>query len=110
MTTIQFPFCELAWNPEQRKAVCRFKDGTEAHACPHDTDEYRAHAAEKSTGNEDMYCWQHEIAHIIVAQIYYNAPSSVLWNLAHNRSTDTDTCTREEQMAQDFQRKMFLRG
>jgi hypothetical protein len=65
MTRIVFPHCTIEWEPHNRRAVTRWTDGTEAYACPHNTDAYRAHAAEKSTGDIDLYCWQHEIAHAV---------------------------------------------
>lgn len=110
MLRIEFPHCELTWHPDQRKCVARFDDGTEAHAIPHETPEYSAHAAQKSTGDIDFYCWQHEIAHIIVALISGRVTSLVLWNLAHGIPTDTPACEAEEHAAQEFQRAFFMRG
>jgi hypothetical protein len=100
----------MEWQPEHRKCVTRFNDGTEAHACPHDTDAYRAHAAEKGTGDVDQYCWSHDIAHIIVAIMAGRCTSLVLWNLAHGLPVDTPECQAEEDAAQEFQRKFFMRS
>lgn len=107
--TITFPSCTLEWIPEHRKCIARFHDGTECHACPHDTDAYRAHAREKSTGDIDDYCWQHDCMHAMVALIEHGGPSVVLWNLAHGLPTDTPECETEERAAQELQRAFFLR-
>jgi hypothetical protein len=109
MACVAFPGCTVEWEPHNRRAVTRFADGSEAYACPHDTPEYHAHAAEKSTGDVDLYCWQHDLAHCIVALMAYGGTSKVLWALAHNEPTDTAECDAEEQAAQQFQRAFFLR-
>lgn len=106
---IEFRHCTVEWQPEHRRVVTRFADGTEAHGCPHDTEQYRAHAAEKSTGSVDLYCWQHDIAHVIAAGIAGRCTSLVLWNLAHGLPVDGPECEHEEQAAQEFQRRFFLR-
>ena len=106
---IDFGVCECFWLNEERKFVCRFPDGTEAHGIPHDTPEYHAHATEKSTGDIDLYCFQHDCAHVMVAMIEHGGPSIVLWNLAHHLPTDTPECDAEEKAAQAFQKAFFLR-
>jgi hypothetical protein len=105
---IEFPLCTVIWQPEHRKCITRFLDGTEAHAIPHDTDEYRRHAAEKSTGDVDLYCWQHDIAHVIVGMMRDDV-SRVLWDIAHGGTGDDDLCQAEEAAAQEFQRTFFFR-
>jgi hypothetical protein len=106
---LQFGDCVIEWFPEQRLCVTRFADGTCAHAIPHDTPEYHQHAAEKSTDDIDLYCWQHDIAHAVVALMDGRKVSLVLWNLAHGQPVDTPECEREEQQAQAFQKAFFLR-
>lgn len=106
--TVKFPGCTLEWVAEQRKCITRFRDGCEAHAIPHDTPEYRAHAEEKSTGDVDLYCWQHDLAHCIVG-LMHGGLSIVLWNLAHDLPTNTAICEAEEREAQEFQKRFFLR-
>jgi hypothetical protein len=109
MTRIVLPHCVIEWEPQYHRAVTRWNDGTEAYACPHDTDDYRAHATEKSTGDIELYCWQHDIAHVIAGYIAGRNASIVLWNLAHGLPVDTPECEAEEQAAQQFQRAFFLR-
>jgi hypothetical protein len=106
---VHFPGLVIEWIPEHRKCISRFDDGTEAHAIPHDTPEYHRHAEEKSTGDVDLYCWQHDIAHQVVAMMAGRRVSLVLWNLAHGISTDSPACELEEREAQEFQRQFFLR-
>lgn len=105
---ITFPGCTVEWQAEHRKCITRFFDGSEAHAIPHDTGDYLNHAYEKSTGDVDLYCWQHDLAHVIVG-LMEGRESFVLWALAHGNSTDTPECMDEEIEAQEFQRRFFLR-
>jgi hypothetical protein len=105
---IEFPHCTVEWEPDHRRAVTRFADGSEAYARPHETPEYLAHAVAKSTGDVDLYCFQHDIAHVIVG-LMNGGPSVVLWNLAHGLSDKTPECDAEEQAAQEFQLRFFLR-
>lgn len=99
----------MEWSPERRECITRFHDGAEAYATPHDTADYHQHALEKSTGSVDLYCWQHDLAHVIVALMHGYRPSAVLWALAHNEPTDTIECETEEIAAQSFQKAFFLR-
>ena len=107
--SFEFPECVLEWDSVCRKAITRFQDGKEAHAIPHHTSEYRAHAADKSTGDVDLYCWQHDIAHCIMGLIN-GGVSLVLWDLAHGGDASSPACQREEDQAQAFQRAFFLRS
>lgn len=105
---IDFGVCQCFWIPEHRKFVCKFPDGTEAHGIPHETDDYRRHAAEKSTGDIDHYCWQHDLGHVIVGLIN-GGVSKVLWAVAHDLPLETPECQAEEKAAQEFQKRFFLR-
>jgi hypothetical protein len=105
---VEFPHCTVFWEPEHRRVVTRFPDGSEAYGRPHDTEAYRAHAAEKSTGDVALYCWQHDLAHVVVG-LMNGGPSVVLWNVAHGLSDTTPECDAEELAAQEFQRRFFLR-
>lgn len=109
MTRIDFGVCTLEWNYEQRKATCRFLDGSYCDAIPHNTPQYRGHAAEKATGEVDDYCWQHEVAHIVIGLVN-GGVSKVLWALAHGEPIDTPECNREEVQAQQWQRQFFRRA
>lgn len=100
---IKFPHCTIEWDSTVGECITRFPDGTRAYAAPHNTDAYRAHARDKSTGMIDDYCWQHDCAHCVVG-LMNGGPSVVLWNLAHDLPTDTPECEAEEQAAQQFQR------
>jgi hypothetical protein len=102
--TAQFEFCEVELDLVNRVVTTRFFDGTFATAIPHDTPEYHAHALEK-TGLDDVmrYCWQHELMHVIVAQMK-GRPSAVLWGIAHGKDLDTLECHEEEETAQKLQR------
>lgn len=105
---IEFPHCTVEWQAEHRKCITRFSDGAEAHAVPHDTHEYRQHAVDKSTGNIDDYCWQHDLCHVIWG-LMNGGPSIVLWAVAHGIPTDGESFEREEQQVQELQRAFFRR-
>ncbi len=109
MTSIAFPGLVFEWRFETKQCIARFEDGTVCYASPHETDSYHGHATEKSTGCINAYCWQHDIAHQIVAMMRGRRASLVLWNLAHDISVEGAACEREEQEAQAFQRAFFLR-
>ncbi len=107
--TLRFRFCEIELHLDRQLAITRFPDGTEAHATPHDTPEYHAHAIEKtSVDNPMLYCWQHDVWHIVVAELKGHN-SSVLWAVAHGESTDTPECLAEENEAQALQRALQMR-
>jgi hypothetical protein len=105
---VKLRFCTVELYLRDQLVVTRFFDGTEAHACPHDTPEYHHHALQK-TGLDDVmrYCWQHDLAHNIVAEMK-GKPSVVLWRLAHGLDTETDECAEEEVCAQTLQRNMQM--
>jgi hypothetical protein len=107
-TVLHFTHCAMELYREERLVIARFPDGTEAHACPHDTPAYHAHAIEK-TGLDDtlLYCWQHDIWHVIHGEMRQR-PSVVLWAVAHGLPVDTPECVAEEQESQDMQRGFAL--
>lgn len=106
---LTFRFCTVELRIDEQLVITRFYDGTEAHACPHDTPEYHAHAVEK-TGVDDimLYCWQHDLMHVLHAGIR-GRPSVVLWAIAHGESTETSECEIEERGAQELQRAFQMR-
>ncbi|GAC1699986.1 MAG: hypothetical protein NVS9B4_00510 [Candidatus Acidiferrum sp.] len=89
--------------------VTTFEDGACAHSCPHDTLDYQRHADEKSTGDRMEYAWQHELMHVMLAEIYTKAPSVTLWAVAHGLDTTTQEIADEEQRVQSFQKAFFMR-
>ncbi len=105
---VQLRFCVIELHRREELVITRFPDGTEAHACPHDTPAYHAHAIEK-TGLDDVlrYAWQHDIMHEIVAEIDGHV-SPVLWGLAHGLPVDTPECEAEEVAAQEMQRRLQM--
>ena len=106
---VQFRRCTVELHSEQQIVITRFPDGTEAHACPHDTPEYHAHALEK-TGLDDVmrYAWQHDLMHVICAEMAGHV-SPVLWRLAHGLEPNTPECEAEEVEAQKLQRAFQMR-
>lgn len=106
---LTFRTCQVELHLDRQLAITRFPDGSEAHAAPHDTPEYHAHAIEKTgLDNPMLYAWAHDIFHILVAELK-GERSCVLWNAAHGLSTDTPECAAEEQAAQDLQRALQMR-
>jgi hypothetical protein len=106
---IAFPGVTFEWEPEHRRCVTTFADGTQCYACPHETPEYHAHATEKANGNIDAYAFSHDVSHHIVSLMAGRKYSIVLYSLAHDLPVDTEECQREEDEAQAFQRAFFLR-
>lgn len=45
--TMTYRSINISLNLTEQLVVTQFADGSQAHACPHDTDEYRAHAQSK---------------------------------------------------------------
>lgn len=106
---VSFRFCTVELHRDREVVITRFADGTEAHARPHNTPEYHAHAVEKA-GADDilLYCWQHDLMHVIVGEMN-GGPSLVLWAVAHGEPTDTPECELEESQAQDLQRVLQMK-
>jgi hypothetical protein len=107
---VQLRTCSVELYRDAQLVVTRFPDGTEAHAIPHDTDDYHEHARTK-TGQDDplLYCWQHDLMHAIWGELFTKV-SVVLWALAHNQSTDTPECDFEEAEVQRLQRQMQMQS
>lgn len=76
--------------------VTRFMDGTFVEALPHDTDEYRARAAELGYGKDTAaMSREHELAHAILARELRLPVSPVLWAVAHGEPPPTDNAWEE---------------
>jgi hypothetical protein len=110
MTITHFRFCRVIFKPESSTVITRFPDGTEAHACPHDTPEYHAHAVEK-TGEDDIlrYCLEHDVAHVLIGEAA-GGPSPVLWAIAHGEDTTGPLFDLEEAAAQALQKFLTVQA
>jgi len=107
--TLLFPRHTVEWHPDRQLAITRFSDGSEAHACPHDTPEYHGHAEEKSTGDIGLYCFQHDLVHVALAEIEGRV-SPTLWAIAHGQPDNTSEIADEERRVAEFQKAFFLRS
>src|SRR3982751_1399018 len=100
----EFRFCTVEADSERQLVTTRFPDGTEAHACPHHTPEYVAHAVDKGCGEDVwLYCIEHDLTHILIGEAQ-GGPSKVLWALAHDETTEGAGFDLEEQAAQHLHR------
>lgn len=101
---IDFGICTIEYQPEHRKTVMRFSDGTEAHAVPHDTPEYEQHARKAGCLSVDQYAYQHEICHAIygLTRPGEDKTSPALWAVAHGLPTDTPEIEQEEAEVQQL--------
>ncbi len=106
---IELPHHIIELRREEQLVITHFEDGTEAHACPHNTPEYHQHAIEKSTGDILTYCWMHDLVHCLLAEVHLHAPSPTLWALAHDQPTDTREIAAEEVRVAEFQRAFMMR-
>jgi hypothetical protein len=89
--------------PEFRLVITSFRDGTEARAIPHDTDDYRGHASESGVGSDvDLYCLHHDIAHVIFGEML-GTESPVLRSVATGNYYPPDQLDREEEIAKLLQ-------
>lgn len=100
---IRLKYACLAWVPNG--CMTLFEDGSEIGACPHDTHHYHVIAHRLGYGDDILsYCREHELAHHMVEEAFYDRPSRVLWELAHGRVLSAREAVYEEGIAQMFQR------
>lgn len=107
MISIQLKFCRVDYEPRQWINTS-FPDGTSWGAFPHETNSY--HVIAHRTGYQDdiwTYAFEHEFCHSFACQFLDDAPSAVLYSLAHGFDCKPATSVREELLAQAVQR--FLR-
>lgn len=85
-----------------------FEDGSRVPAKPHDTDAYRATAADHGYGTDTWaMCLDHEIGHTICAQRNGLPYSPTLWAVAHGQPKHTSIpgeMYAEEEMVLAWQR------
>lgn len=91
------------------KVITTMGDGSSAHACPHWTREYFGHAQDKSTGDPWLYCFQHDLVHVLLAELE-GRPSPTLWAIAHGLRDDTPEIQDEERRVAEFQKLFFMRS
>jgi hypothetical protein len=110
--TLRLKYCEVDVWPD--KVLTTFDDDTSYGAYAHDTKHYRALAARCGyRADIHAYCREHEVAHSIVTEYLFNAPSRVLWALAHGTTAETVDILLEEELAislQAFTRAKVLPG
>ena len=100
---IELRFCRVEFTAEG--ADTHFPDGTVCGAQAHDTHHYAIIAARCGYGDDTLaYCREHELAHSLVAQWRYDAPSAVLWGVAHDAQLTGRMSAAEETLAQTMQR------
>lgn len=101
--TIKLKHCELEvtdWG-----CVTRFADGSHFGAHPHDMPHYHVISHRCGYGDDLMrYCVEHELAHSVVAEWFRDAPSAVIWALAHGEEPEPYATLAEEVLAQTLQR------
>lgn len=87
-----------------------FLDGTSVPATPHPWDHHYSIITMRCGYGFDHYgyCAEHEIAHHVVSEFLLDAPSAILWGLAHGKPVGPKESAYEELMAQSLQR--FVRA
>jgi len=107
---IELPHHVITVVPEERKVITVLSDGSEAHACPYDTPEYRAHAVRSGVGEDvDMYCFQHDLAHVVFGEML-GGESPVLRHVASATAVPQDQLDREEEIVKLLQTYWNLYG
>lgn len=104
MPVIQLKYCRIAYTKDG--ATTFFPDGTSVDAIPHpDMPHYIRVAADCGYDGDTLaYCREHEAAHSLIAEWLCDAPSQVLWALAHNEKLPKSVVIYEEIAAQALQR------
>lgn len=91
--------------PVERLVVTTFADGTEAHACPHDTADYREHSRRSGAGDDvDRYCLEHDLAHVWFGEHVVGGESPVLRHVASGSEFPTEQLDAEEEITKLLQR------
>jgi hypothetical protein len=106
VTTYQFPHHYVEVRPDERLVITYLKDGKQAHACPHDTDDYRQHADRSGVGHDvDRYCEDHDLAHVWFGENVCNGESPVMRHVAndHVSGYSSDQLDREEEIVKALQ-------
>jgi hypothetical protein len=106
--TLRLGQCELKWEPEHRRAVVSFPDGSQAYGRPHLTVEYQA-LADGLSIDVDMYAWTHDVCHVLYGLQQPGGLSPVLYAAAHGQPTDGPVFDAEELAVQQMQRAFFMR-
>lgn len=98
----QLLFCRIDLGDDWISTV--FPDGSKYGALPHDTPEYRALTERCGYGSDIWaYCRGHEIAHSVVAEYVYHAPSRVIWGCAHGKWAAPADILHEEELSVSLQ-------
>lgn len=105
---IHLKYCSVEWT--NWGCMTRFEDGSEIGAHPHWQDHCYHVVAHRCGYEFDLlaYCREHEVAHSLVEQVFFDRPSRALWALAHGKMLPGREVAYEEMMAQALQR--FLRA
>lgn len=82
-----------------------FNDGSEAGAHAHYTPHYYVIAHRLGYADDVWrYCFEHEVAHSIVAEFFSDSPSLVLHAMAHGKQPEHYAAIQEECVSQLVQR------
>lgn len=87
------------------RTVVTFPDGSTCDAVPHDTHHYHIIAHRCGYGDDiAAYCFEHEVAHALIAEWFWDGPSPVLQGVASGRMLSGKEAASEELLAQTLQR------
>jgi hypothetical protein len=115
MRTIPLTHATVTYTPDG--CFSTFADGASYGALPHDTPDYDeitrrcGYATDFGPGLPDItgigrldYCREHEVAHHLVGEAFYNGPSPILWAVAHGSEVTPQEAALEEAMVMTLQR------
>lgn len=91
--------------PHDWGCVVRFDDGSEVPAQHHPDDPRYIAVAHRLgyDGDTLAYCREHEVCHLVLCETLHDAPSLVLWCLAHGAPLSASEAAYEELCVQALQ-------
>ncbi len=103
MTNITLRHSLIEWT--NWGCITYFQDESSIGAHPHDTHHYHIVAARHGHCDDVlMFCQYHEVCHSVWAEWVHNAPSKVLWALAHGKMLSGKESVEEELCVQALHR------
>lgn len=102
-------YCSIEWTEEGARVVFPGGDGAQAaetEAYPHPQNHHYSVISHRVGYGDDLlgYCREHELAHAVVAQEFFDAPSYVLEHMARRTSPDRRMAVLEEMAVATLQR------
>lgn len=92
----QFRRCVFTANDAEQYAVTEFFDGSKVPARPESTDSYYARVVDLGCPSAWDMCWQHEVSHTVICELWGLPWSPTLFAVAHNLPVRDEFWEEEE--------------